>query len=155
MTKIRLKIVSVVTTVLITATVPPVNAAYTVKPKVGQCFMLTTADVSASYATKNPIACSKTHNAETYLVAKWPLALPPEQLPEGEGLEVAKSLCYAWEQDGALVGYDFTFWAWYTPGPKAWARGERWLRCDAMKVVENSDPRKYQNWKGLKFRGKK
>lgn len=117
--------------------------------------MLTSAEVSEPYAVKNPINCTKAHTAETYLVAKWPLTTPPEELPDGDGLAVAESLCKAWGQGGVLNGYDFTFWAWYTPDPKAWARGERWLRCDAMKPVADVEPRKYQSWKGLKFKGKK
>lgn len=133
----------------------PANAAYTVKPKVGHCFMLTSLEVAAPYATRNPINCSKPHNAETYIVAKWPLTVPPEELLEGEGLEVAESLCKAWGKGGVLDGYDFTYWAWYTPDPKGWARGERWLRCDAMRVINETEPRKFKAWKGLVFKGKK
>lgn len=137
------------------AFIAPANAAYTVKPKVGQCFMLSSLEVSEPYAKSNPINCSKAHNAETFLVAKWPLSVPPEDLPEGEGLDVAASLCKAWGKGGVLVGYDFTYWAWYTPDPKAWARGERWLRCDGMKPLTQEEPRKYESWKGQKFKGKK
>lgn len=133
----------------------PANAAYTVKPKVGQCFILTSLEVTAPYAKSNPMNCSKSHNAETYIVAKWPLTVPPEELLEGEGLEVAESLCKAWGKGGVLEGYDFTYWAWYTPDPKGWARGERWLRCDAMRVIDEKEPRKFKAWKGLVFKGKK
>ncbi len=49
-------------------TAPGANAAYTVLPKVGQCFQYTDAQVSASYAPKNPISCSLTHNMETFAV---------------------------------------------------------------------------------------
>ena len=131
------------------------NAAYTVKPKVGQCFMQTRDDVSASFAQKNPISCSKTHNAETYIVAKWPLTEPPENLAEGEGLEIASSLCRAWGKGGVLEGSYFTFWAWFTPDPVAWAKGERWLRCDAMKTLNETEPYKFASWKGPKLKVKK
>lgn len=138
-----------------TTFVSPAKAAYTVKPKVGQCFMLTAADVSAPFANKNPISCSKTHNAETFLVGKWPLTTPPEDLPEGDGLEIAASLCKATGNGGLLVGTFFTYWAWYTPSPAAWAKGERWLRCDAMKVVNDVEPYKFASWKGQKFKVKR
>lgn len=137
------------------AFIAPANAAYTVKPKVGQCFMLTSAEVTEPYAKSNPVNCSKTHNAETFLVAKWPLSIPAQDLPEGEGLDVAASLCKAWGKGGVLEGYDFTYWAWYTPDPKAWARGERWLRCDAMKPLTKDEPRTYEKWKGQTFKGQK
>ena len=118
-------------------------------------FILTSLEVTAPYAKSNPMNCSKSHNAETYIVAKWPLTVPPEELLEGEGLEVAESLCKAWGKGGVLEGYDFTYWAWYTPDPKGWARGERWLRCDAMRVIDEKEPRKFKAWKGLVFKGKK
>lgn len=133
----------------------PANAAYTVKPKVGQCFNHSTADVSAPYALKNPVPCSATHTAETYLVAKWPLTKQPSELPEGDALEIANSLCRAWGQTGILTDTYFNYWAWYTPDPKAWAKGERWLRCDAMHVLNENPPFKYVAWKGAKFKAKK
>jgi hypothetical protein len=134
--------------------IPPANAAYTVKPKVGQCFMQSRAEISSAFAIKNPINCSKTHNTETYIVAKWPLSVPPEDLPEGEGLEVASSLCRAWGNGGVLEGSFFTFWAWFTPDPAAWAKGERWLRCDAMKTLNETEPYKFVSWKGQKLKVK-
>jgi hypothetical protein len=133
----------------------PAQAADSVKPKVGQCFMHTQADVSAPFAAKNPVNCTKTHNAETYIVAKWPLSKPPEELPEGEGWDVANSLCRAWGPGGVLQGSYFTYWAWYTPDPAAWAKGERWLRCDAMKIANKTEPWEFTAWKGQKFKGKK
>ena len=128
----------------------PADAAYTVKPKVGQCFMQTSADVSAPYARKNPIKCTSTHNAETYLVTKWPLKTKPELMDEDEALALADSLCRAWGDDGLIDNGFYTYWAWYTPDPAAWAKGERWLRCDAM--VRN-DAKKYLSWKGLQLGG--
>jgi hypothetical protein len=139
------------------ATLTPASAvaAYTVKPKVGQCFMLSLDDVAAAHAGKNPIKCTKTHNAETYIVAKWPLTTPAEELPEGEGLEIATSLCKASGSNGILAGTYFTYWAWYTPDPGAWARGERWLRCDGMRTLDTEGPYNFISWKGQKFKAKK
>jgi hypothetical protein len=126
----------------------PANAAYTVKPKVGQCFMYSAADVDAPYARKNPVSCSSTHNAETYLVTKWPLKIKPSDMPDQEALDLAESLCRAFGTDGLLSNPFFTFWAWYTPDPAAWAKGERWLRCDAMAVNKSN---KYISWKGQRL----
>jgi hypothetical protein len=127
---------------------PPANAAYTVKPKVGQCFLYSVADVSAPYARKNPISCSSTHNAETYLVTKWPLKMKPEEMSDEEALSLADSLCRAWGDDGLIANPFFTYWAWYTPDPAAWAKGERWLRCDAM---AKNKAEKYISWKGQRL----
>ena len=126
----------------------PANAAYTVKPKAGQCFMYSAADVDAPYARKNPVSCSSTHNAETYLVTKWPLKIKPSDMPDQEALDLAESLCRAFGTDGLLSNPFFTFWAWYTPDPVAWAKGERWLRCDAMAVNKSN---KYISWKGQRL----
>ena len=150
---LRVVMASVFTLGFITA--PSANAAYTVKPKVGQCFNYSAAEVSAPFAKKNPINCSSTHTAETYLVAKWPLSEPPSALPDGDALEIASSLCRAWGTTGILTDSYFNYWAWYTPDPKAWAKGERWLRCDAMHVTNDTEPYKYASWKGQKFKAKK
>ena len=124
------------------------NATYTVKPKAGQCFMYSVADVDAPYARKNPVSCSSTHNAETFLVTKWPLKTKPSEMSDEDALNLAESLCRAWGDDGLLKNPFFNFWAWYTPNPAAWAKGERWLRCDAMAVNKAG---KYISWKGLRI----
>ena len=126
----------------------PANAAYTVKPKAGQCFMYTAADVDAPYARKNPVSCSSTHNAETYLVTKWPLKQKPSQMSDEDKLYLADSLCRAWGTDGLISNPFFTYWAWYTPDPAAWAKGERWLRCDAMAMTKTE---KFISWKGQRL----
>ena len=123
----------------------PANAAYTVKPRVGQCFLYSAADVSAPYARKNPVSCSGTHNAETYLVTKWPLKKNPADMPDEESLAVADSLCQAWGDEGLISNPFFNYWAWYTPDRAAWAKGERWVRCDAMSMNKSE---KYISWKG-------
>ena len=54
----RTKAFSILLTTLFASsllTPPSANAAYTVIPKVGQCFQYTKAQVSAKYAPKNPI----------------------------------------------------------------------------------------------------
>ena len=126
----------------------PANAAYTVKPRVGQCFLYSVADVSAPYARKNPISCSSTHNAETYLVTKWPLKMKPEEMSDEEALSLADSLCRAWGEDGLIANPFFTYWAWYTPDPAAWTKGERWLRCD---VMAKNKAEKYISWRGQRL----
>ena len=126
----------------------PANAAYTVKPRVGQCFLYSVADVDAPYARKNPVSCSSIHNAETYHVTKWPLKIKPSEMSDEEAFSLADSLCRAWGDDGLITNPFFTFWAWYTPDPAAWAKGERWLRCDAM---AKNKAEKYISWRGQRL----
>jgi hypothetical protein len=138
----------------------PVQAAYTVKPKIGQCFQLTPAQVSASYATKNPVSCSSTHNAETFEVVDWPLATNPVDMVHTDALKIANEMCGFWDtfpdaETSRLSKSEFNYWAWYTPDKAAWAKGERWLRCDAMvgkfKSSTSWPPYAYISWKGVKY----
>jgi hypothetical protein len=144
----RFLITALISTLVGATLASPAKAAYTVKPKAGQCFLHTAADVDAPYARKNPVKCSGTHNAETYLVTKWPLKLKPSQMSDEDALYLAESLCRAWGTDGLLTNPFFTYWAWYTPNPTSWAKGERWLRCDAMAITDDD---KFISWKGSRL----
>lgn len=137
----------------------PASAAYTVKPQIGQCFQLTPAQVSASYATKNPVSCQSTHNAETFEVVDWPLATNPVDMAEEDALAIANETCAFWDtypsaENNRFSKTQFNYWAWYTPNRAAWAKGERWLRCDAMigkfKSSTSWPPYAYISWKGSK-----
>jgi hypothetical protein len=144
----RFLITALISTLVMATLASPAKAAYTVKPKAGQCFLYTVADIDAPYARKNPVKCSGTHNSETYFVTKWPLTTNPADMPDEEALNLADSLCRAWGDDGLISNPFFNFWAWYTPDRAAWAKGERWLRCDAM---SRNKAEKYISWKGLRL----
>lgn len=139
---------------------PGANAAYTVLPKVGQCFQYTKAQVSAAYAPKNPISCSLTHNMETFVVATWPLKTNPVDMVHQDALDIANELCDFWgiypnAMTSRLSKTKFNYWAWYTPSRTAWAKGQRWLRCDAMigkfETAESWPPYGHISWKGSKL----
>lgn len=142
----------------ITALVNPVssNAAYTKYPRVGDCFLHSNRDVSAEFASKNPISCSKRHNVEIYYVGVWPSSTPPWKMSDSVALDFADSIC-GW--DGAayyLDQDDFNYWAWFTPNKKQWSNGARWLRCDAMYISSASnedDPSTYvfRSWTGRRL----
>lgn len=140
-------------------TAPMVNAAYTVLPKVGQCFQYTMAQVSASYATKNPINCSSTHNMETFVVATWPRETNPVDMDKKDALDIVDEYCDFWgtfpnAQNSRFSKTNFNYWAWYTPSRAAWAKGQRWLRCDAMigkfETKDSWPPYAHISWKGKK-----
>lgn len=139
---------------------PQAIAAYTVLPKEGQCFQYTMEQVSAPYALKNPISCSSTHNMETYAVKKWPLKTNPVDMAQQDALDIANDLCDFWGKYPSAKfnrksETNFNYWAWYTPSRAAWAKGQRWLRCDAMiGRFENADswpPYSHISWKGQKI----
>jgi hypothetical protein len=140
-------------------TAPVANAAYTVTPKVGQCFQYTKAQVSAKYAPKNPINCSSTHNMETYRVAKWPFEANPTDMDRQETIDTVYELCdffgtFPEARNNWGSTTKINYWAWYTPSPAGWAKGQRWLRCDAMigkfTSAEEWPPLSHVSWKGLK-----
>ena len=155
-----LTIVSLFIFILSIQVAPSGNAAYTVTPKVGQCFSLTPAQVSAEYATKNPIKCSSTHNSETYEVAVWPLDTNPADMEYEDAISIVEELCDFWNtfssaNQSRWSKTKFKYWAWYTPNPAGWARGERWVRCDALigkfKSSTSWPPYAFVSWKGSKI----
>jgi hypothetical protein len=152
---------TVLVTMLVSGTIAaPANAAYTIKPKVGQCFQYTKAQVSAKYAPKNPIKCSSSHNMETFAVATWPVDTNPVDMDRETTLGIVGELCDFWgtfpnAYYNRMKTTDFNYWAWYTPDRAGWAKGQRWLRCDAMigrfASTEQWPPAIYVSWKGLKL----
>jgi hypothetical protein len=55
----------------------PQTIALELKPKIGNCYLLSEKEFEAPSPLTNPIPCAQMHNAETYWVAKWPLKLAP------------------------------------------------------------------------------
>ena len=141
-------------------TTPGANAAYTVLPKIGQCFKYTDAQVSSSYASKNPISCSSTHNMETFMVATLPLDTNPVDMTDEDKMSLALEYCDFWgtypnAQNNRLSKTNFNYWAWFSPSRAAWAKGQRWIRCDAMigkfKTADSWPPYAHISWKGSKL----
>lgn len=164
MIKIKgIKILSTLLTTLFASSIlvpPTANAAYTVIPKVGQCFQYTKAQVSAKYAPKNPISCSSMHNMETFAVEIWPVETNPVDMDRETALDIVDELCNFWgtfpnASTNRMKTSAFNYWAWYTPSRAAWAKGQRWLRCDAMigkfSSTEQWPPATYISWKGLRL----
>lgn len=141
-------------------TSPAANAAYTVAPKVGQCFQYSKAQISAKYAPKNPIKCSSSHNMETYKVVTWPFETNPTDMDRQETTDTVFELCdffgrFPNARNDWTSSTKFNYWAWYTPSPAGWAKGQRWLRCDAMigkfTSADEWPPPSHVSWKGLKL----
>ena len=139
---------------------PAANAAYTVPPRAGQCFQYSVAQVSASYPTKNPISCNSTHNIETYLVAVWPMSTNPQDMTQKDQNRISYELCDFWgrfpnAESSRSSKTRFNAWGWFSPNRAAWAKGERWIRCDAIigkyQKSDSSFPEEFISWKGSKL----
>ena len=113
-------------------------------PKVGNCYNLTNKQVDGAHPPSSPaINCARLHNAETYRIAKWPLKTNPVDMVYEDALSIAEELCMPWKPE--LSEY-FNHWAWYTPDRASWAKGARWVRCDAMISFSESEPFVFKKW---------
>ena len=75
----------------------PANAASAPKPKVGQCFNYTKADMDkVSPAKKASVKCTKTHNIEVYRVATFAYSGSPYTLSQSDLFSIATEACQPW-----------------------------------------------------------
>ena len=97
---------------------------------------------------------------ETFAVATWPLETNPVDMDSKDALDIANEYCDFWgtfpnAQNSRFSKTKFNYWAWYTPSPTAWAKGQRWIRCDAMigkfKTADSWPPYVHISWKGSKI----
>ena len=126
----------------------PNSMAQINKPKVGNCYNYSAADVSGDGSTKGPVKCSSTHTAETYRVSTWPDEYRPFDLTLDEEWAIANEICQPWTGNSR----NFNYWAYYLPTKSQWAAGQRWLRCDAMKTTgRKGSDHSYASWKGKRL----
>jgi hypothetical protein len=133
--------------------VVPVNAATVnppleLNPKIGGCYLFTAKEFDAPSPLTNPVPCAKTHNAETFWVAKWPLKFPPTRYTDDLIHDAAEKICLAaWDfpEDA-----DLNYWGYFYPSPAQWAKGARWVRCDALirKSEKGTFNQQYLQWRG-------
>ena len=139
--------------VFVVAGVSPVNAVtpaskLELNPKIGGCYLFSSKEFEAPSPLTNPIPCSKAHNAETFWVAKWPMKLAPTRYTDDMIHSAAEKTCLAeWDFPEEA---DLNYWAFFYPSKTQWAKGARWLRCDAMvlKAETGTFSQKYLQWKG-------
>lgn len=139
--------------VFVLAGVSPVNAVtpaskLELNPKIGGCYLFSSKEFEAPSPLTNPIPCSKAHNAETFWVAKWPMKLAPTRYTDDMIHSAAEKVCLAeWDFPEEA---DLNYWAFFYPSKTQWAKGARWLRCDAMvlKAETGTFSQKYLQWKG-------
>ena len=139
--------------VFVMAGFTPVNAVtpaskLELNPKIGGCYLFSSKEFEAPSPLTNPIPCSKAHNAETFWVAKWPMKLAPTRYTDDMIHSAAEKVCLAeWDFPEEA---DLNYWAFFYPSKTQWAKGARWLRCDAMvlKAETGTFSQKYLQWKG-------
>lgn len=149
----RKSLVVLTSLVFLAAGVSPVNATTAtskleLNPKIGGCYLLSSKEFDAPSPLTNPIPCSRTHNAETFWVAKWPLKLAPTRYTDDMIRTAAEKSCLAeWDFPEEA---DLNYWAYFFPSKSQWAKGARWLRCDAMVQVAETGTfnQMYLQWKG-------
>ena len=143
-TVVRISIFSLALGVTLGVLVGAPAQATSPTPKVGNCYNLTNKQVDGAHPPSSPaINCARLHNAETYRIAKWPLKTNPVDMVYADALSIAEELCTPWKPE--LSEY-FNHWAWYTPDRASWAKGARWVRCDAMISFSESEPFVFKKW---------
>lgn len=109
----------------------------TALPKVGVCRDLTPADVALPANATAGVACTKPHTAETFLAVELPAALDDAEYDDPAVAKETYTTCA--KGFAAFVGADESLvlrttvtWASFRPSKKAWGKGARWVRCDAL-----------------------
>ncbi len=142
---------AIVSAGVLIATAVPANAASAPKPKVGQCFNYTKADMDrVSPAKKASVKCTKTHNIEVYRVATFVYSGSPYTLSESDLYSIATEACQPWTGNDNT---EFNYWLYFFPTKAQWKAGQRWIRCDAAIVTADStnDLLTFTKWKTKKL----
>lgn len=128
---------------------PSTAVAWSAFPQVGDCYDTSAREVEAVFDTEEPIPCSDSHTSETYRVIDWPFDTSPLAMSQEDRYRVAEQGCLPLSNEAAGV---MTYWAFYVPSPTQWDEGQRWLRCDGM-VSLNESQTAFAQWTGSVVRG--
>lgn len=112
-------------------------AVSTTPPATGVCRMLTDAQVAKKSNGNAPIACSETHDAETFAVGALPSRFAKSDYDDPALDSWAYATCarafptYLGTDESTAMRSLLT-WVWFRPSQDAWAAGARWYRCDVL-----------------------
>lgn len=106
-------------------------------PAVGVCRVLTPEDVAMPANATTTVECTQEHTAETFAAAELPDEFEDADYDDAELGHFAYRTCSAAfaefvGADESLVLRTTLSWAWFRPSEKAWGKGARWYRCDAI-----------------------
>jgi hypothetical protein len=112
-------------------------------PGVGDCRVLTPADIAAPSNDGPVVACDEPHTAETFRVGRF-----DEDVAEAGwddpalGAAVHDDCRRRWVRfigaDESLALRTLLDWAWFRPAEEQWAAGARWFRCDVVSGTGSS-----------------
>ncbi len=115
----------------------PAQVDATTAPPVGECRMLTPADIRRPGNATATVPCEDPHTAETYAAG----ALPPEFTDATYDDQALAAFAYqtCGERFMDFLGADESMsmrsvlsWVMFRPSEAAWDQGARWYRCDAV-----------------------
>jgi hypothetical protein len=107
--------------------ISPAQAAKPIAPKVGDCYLMAAAELAAPTSTRKKVACTASHTAETYRVARWSGPANPASLSEVDRRSIAGGICFPWSKESKV----FNNWSYKVPTTSQWRSGLRTIRCDA------------------------
>ncbi|MGZ4438270.1 MAG: septum formation family protein [Nocardioidaceae bacterium] len=120
----------------------PGSADSLTPPETGSCRTLQPADIVSSTNSSPTVACSEPHTAETFAVGTFPASVGDAADDEKLGAYLYPRCSQRFQQflggDESLVLRSTVTWAWFRPSDKAWKKGARWYRCDAVGGGEQS-----------------
>ncbi len=119
-------------------------------PKVGDCYSIPQNEINTPSGKSLLVNCSKSHNAETYRVGKWRGSANPSTLSEIDRRVVVETICLTNFTPNELLNA----WSYKIPNSSQWRSGQRFVRCDAMFAVIESETVIYKSWKGKKLNTK-
>jgi hypothetical protein len=116
-------------------------------PKVGDCYLYTPDEVELFSTKKPPVNCKNLHNVETYRVIASQFKKDPNLEPPINIFTRVSPICEA----GISKSNFFTGWGIKIPTKSEWKSGARWLRCDGLVIMRESETATYKSWKGKKL----
>jgi hypothetical protein len=124
------------------------GATKPITPKVGDCYLVPESEINSPFSSSAPINCSKKHNAETYKFAKWNGPANPSTLSEVERRGIADQIC----KPTQVLDDFFNSWSYKIPSSTQWKSGNRFIRCDLVATVSDSETVTFKSWKGKKLK---
>jgi hypothetical protein len=119
------------------------DPARAVPPAVGDCRVLTPADVAEPSDASPVVDCTEEHTAETFAVGSFPDRLTRDGVDDPRLGGYVYDTCQPKFQrflggDESLVMRTTVSWAWFRPSESAWRDGAHWWRCDVVGGGEQS-----------------
>jgi hypothetical protein len=105
-------------------------------PRLGACRDLSAADLEKGTNDDAIVACSEQHTAQTFATGALPATTGKAYGAREHGEFVFRTCNPRFQRflgaDESLAMRVQLSWAWFGPSKKAWQKGARWYRCDAV-----------------------